>query len=636
MSHGRWICLLAGVTFFLLSCFVYRTALATEPERVLLIYNSVGYAERITRNIRTELQQRSPKLLETYLAPVTAARASDESVSAKYADYLGALLPDQRLELVVAVGSPAMDFFREHGRHIFSSTPMLAIVEESRVPSSIETNETIATSTLDLVGAIENILQLLPETTNISVVVGNSPLEQYWLAKERLAFEPFAGRISFRWLNDLSFDEILKHAATLPHRSAILFNSLFSDRLGGAYEDREVVSKLHAVATAPIFTFDVSDFGQGIVGGPWPSTEEVSRDYAGIALRILGGEALGGRTIPGIVSGTPTFDWREMQRWGISESRLPPASTIYFRDPTPWERYRDPILGIGAAIALQTALITWLLLERQHRRRAERVSRGRLLEVIHLNGTAMAGALSASVAHELGQPLQSILSNTEAAQMLLAAKPPDLDQIREVLSDIRQSDQRASEIIQHLRKLLKRRSDIELQEFDFNDAIAEALRILSPEARKRRIILTKSGVSMALLVRADQIHLQQVILNLVTNAMDAIDNCVTETRNITIQTALAAGTEVEVSVMDSGPGIPQAKLKDVFKTFYTTKQHGTGLGLSIARTIVGTYGGKIWVENGAAGGAIFRFTVPLATPPPTDEIPHGDEHDIPAAEIRRA
>ena len=126
--------------------------------------------------------------------------------------------------------------------------------------------------------------------------------------------------------------------------------------------------------------------------------------------------------------------------------------------------------------------------------------------------------------------------------------------------------------------------------------------------------LRVQGIQRALLVRADPVHLQQVVLNLVTNAMDAMTDSALGERKITIQTALAAESSVEVSVRDSGPGIPEDKLDEIFGTFYTTKEQGTGLGLSVARTIIETYDGKIWAENQASGGAVFRFTLPLVRP----------------------
>ena len=126
----------------------------------------------------------------------------------------------------------------------------------------------------------------------------------------------------------------------------------------------------------------------------------------------------------------PIFDWRQLQRWNISEASLPPGSEIRFRPPTMWEQYRWQMMAILVAVLLQAAIIGWLLFERYRRRRAEMESRGRMREVIHLNRTATAGALSASIAHELNQPLGAILSNAEAAELLLTANPPDLEQVR--------------------------------------------------------------------------------------------------------------------------------------------------------------------------------------------------------------
>jgi signal transduction histidine kinase len=209
----------------------------------------------------------------------------------------------------------------------------------------------------------------------------------------------------------------------------------------------------------------------------------------------------------------------------------------------------------------------------------------------------------------------AIMLNTGLAERLLGANPPEVGRLKEVLADIRRADQHAAEIIQHLGRLLKRRTQIELQEFDLTDAVADALHIVSPEATKRNVTLRANGIQQPLLVRADRIHLQQVLLILVTNGMDAMTDTASDVRTMTIQTALVEDSLVEVSVSDSGTGIPEHTLSEIFDTFYTTKEQGTGLGLSIARTIVETYGGKIWAESKAGCGAVFRFTLPLARVP---------------------
>ena len=204
--------------------------------------------------------------------------------------------------------------------------------------------------------------------------------------------------------------------------------------------------------------------------------------------------------------------------------------------------------------------------------------------------------------------------NAETAERLLTADPPAGVRAKAAIADTQQAIKHAADIIQHLKKLLKRGSEPQLQEFNLNEAVADALQMLSPEAAKRGITLSANGIQQTLPVRADRIHIQQVVLNLATNAMDAMTGSAPDARAIVIQTSLSEDSQVEVSVTDSGMGIPEHKLGKVFDTFYTTKKEGTGLGLSIARTIVENYGGQIWAETRIEGGAVFRFTLPLLRP----------------------
>ncbi len=304
-------------------------------------------------------------------------------------------------------------------------------------------------------------------------------------------------------------------------------------------------------------------------------------------------------------------DERQLKRWKLSKSQLPADTDVQFHQFDLWEQYRWQIIAIIAIVLAQASAIAGLYLERRRRRIAELELRDRLLEVIHLNRTAVAGTLSASIAHELNQPLGAIQSYAEAAMLYLGADPPNVARAEQILSNILRDNDRAAQIISHLRALLKKKNEDELEQIDLNEVVHDTLQIVRPEAVKKGIEVEANQETNHFVVRADRIHLQQVILNLAMNAIDAMQTCKPGQGKMSINVAPNGNSAVEVWVEDSGMGIPPDKLGTIFDAFYTTKKQGTGLGLSIARTIIETYGGKIWAENRIEGGAMFCFTVPL-------------------------
>jgi signal transduction histidine kinase len=603
--------LLAGI----LSLAALGTASA-EPRRVLLLH-SFGPQfvpwTYFSGQFREALIKQSPNAIDLYEASLESARFAKLDEQGPVIEYLRSLFAERKLDLIVTMGAPAARFVQRYRSQFFPSTPLIMGAVEQRVISgaALTANATAVPVALDLPMFIEHILHVLPDTTHVAWAIGASPLEKFWVDELRRASQPFTNRVTFEWFNELSFEDMLRRIGTLPPHSAVFFGDIRMDAAGVPLDHERALARLREATSAPIFGFVDSYLGQGIVGGPLLSTEELGRRMAAVAVRILSGEAPETIKTPPVGLGAPVYDWRELTHWKISEARLPPGSIVRFGELTVWERYRWLLIGGSTLVSLQGAMITWLLLERRSRLRAEVESRRRSLEVMHLSRTAEAGALSASFAHELSQPLTAIMLSAEEAGRLLEAEPPNVSRAKEILGHICQVDQHATEIISHVKKLLKRRSEVEAHEFDLNEAIADAIQILSPEVKKREVTLLAMGSQEPLPVRADSIHLQQVILNLARNGMDAMTKAAAGAHTITIQTALLAESTVEVSVSDSGAGIPEHKLSEIFDTFYTTKEHGIGLGLSIARTIVETYGGKIWAENHTIGGAVIRFTLPL-------------------------
>jgi len=232
-------------------------------------------------------------------------------------------------------------------------------------------------------------------------------------------------------------------------------------------------------------------------------------------------------------------------------------------------------------------------------------------QLTHAGRVSMMGQLASALAHELNQPLGAILRNAEAAELFLKEEVPNLEEVRAIISDIRKDDQRAGNVIDRLRALLKRR-DIESQPLVVAELLAEVLALVRADASARRIILTVNFQPDLPPVLGDRVHLQQVLINLVINGMDALSESDSVERHVNINARRAGSNFIEVSVDDNGPGIPVERIQQVFDPFYTTKPHGMGMGLPISRTIVEAHGGRLTVENCPSGGSSFRFTLRVA------------------------
>ena len=604
------ICALAIVA----SAATASMALA-EPKHVVFLHsygqNFKPWSE-YSKALRQELERNARWPLDLQDFSVVTARSGDENAEREFTDYLDTLYAHRAPDLIVAFGAPAGDFVQRQRSRLFPSTPMvLTAIDQRRVQESALTeNDTVVAVRQDIPVLFGNILKVLPDTKTVAVVIGNSPNERFWIGEMRKDLEPLKDRVKFLFWNDLSFEDMLTQAASLPPNSAIWWNQPQVDATGAMHDGERALRALYAVAKAPIFSFDDAFFGGEIVGGPMTSVSDGARTTSEVALRILEGEKPASIKTPVLKYGPAKYDWRQLQRWGISESRLPAGSQLYFQAPTTWELYRWQIMLVAAVILTQAALISVLVLERQRRHYAEVQARTRSAELAHINRYSMAGELTASIAHEINQPLASILANIEAAELSIRSLTPDVNEIKEILADIRRDDERASQVIQRLRSLLKK-APFELTDIDLNQIGRETVQFLSALASARKVVLDSAISVVPLPIRGDRIQLQQVILNLVVNAMDAVSHVPSEGRRITIQTARNENC-AEISVTDAGPGILLPRLEDVFEPFFSTKPQGMGMGLSIARTIVEAHNGRIWAENKARGGATFRIQLPLA------------------------
>ncbi|HEY2529740.1 MAG TPA: sensor histidine kinase [Xanthobacteraceae bacterium] len=605
----------AFIISFLIACLSPISSPAGEarPRSVLVLDQSDvrgPFYYEVFSSLRSIVTAEAGAPVTIYAENLDLSRFSGPTYEASLQQHLLVKFRDRPIGLVVAIGSASLEYVLRWRPTIWPGAPVVfAMVDEPAFarlkPPPDVTGLVMKLRLSDMISAAHAVV---PGLRRVAFV--GDP----W--RTQIAYRHWAGDIPAATagmevidLTGLPMEDLRKRASELPDHTAILYSAIYSDGKGTFYPPADALALIATTANRPIVVSAETFIGTGAIGGFVMRPALIGQTVARLALRILNGESAASIPVaPGDVV-RPMFDWRQMQRWGVSTSRLPAGSEILFREPTVWDLYHWQIFAVATVLLLQTALIARLISERGRRNVAEVQARQRMAELAHMNRRATAGEMSASLAHELNQPLGAILSNAEAAEILLNAPSPKLAEIKEILGDIRRDDERASDVIRHLRSLLKKTA-FEPQQIDLNETVREVFDFLSVQASARNVTIASGLTSHALRVRGDRIHLQQVLINLIVNAIDATTGVPTGQRRITGHTIRVNGC-AEVSIADSGSGIPSDKLTQVFEPFFTTKEQGMGMGLSIARTIVEAHGGRIWAENQASGGAVFRLSLPL-------------------------
>ncbi len=891
-------------------CLVSLSA-AGEPKRVLILNpysRNVEPFSSAVSDFRSTLAREYRQPLDFQELPLDLARLGGAEGEGPLVSFVEDRIRRQPVDLVVPIGGAGVQFVARHRERLFAQSQILAVAAEPRmVPADfLDRNATLVSQQANLTGFIEDILRLKPDTERIAVVLGSSPMEQYWGAQCRREFKAFGDRVEFVWLDGLPYQNVIDRCSKLPPRSFILHVLLLMDLDGVAFEANEALKQLHQSANAPVFSCFESELGMGAVGGRLIENSRMGIMAARTAVRILDGRSAGDIPPIRLEEPIPRYDWRELHRWNIPVSQLPANSVVLFREPGFWENYRWMVVGTVCFVGIESLLILGLLVGRRKRiqdeleatliadisskfvnlpagevdqeimdaqrricrllgldssvlwqvpedggdnfnathvyqaaddpaaslafrqedfpwvrsemiagrmvvfatlhelppaaridketairfgikssltmplsvggghplgvlafnsvrrecvwrepllerlqlvaqifanalarRRSdvalqeselrlnlaadsagaglwvlewdsgvfwasenarrifaydadekidlerfkdsvapedwpqveasisnavktglpvdveyrirpddggERwiVSRGRPLfkhtgepmrlvglsmditeqkqaagetlalrdALAHTDRVSMLGHLASALAHELSQPLGAILRNAEAAEIMLSGPAPDLDELRAIVADILHDDQRAGQVIDRLRSLL-RLGTLDPRPVDLCGVIEEALSILKADAAARRVRLEFACAQGLPLVCGDRIHLQQVLINLVVNAMDSLAANGSTSGRIRVGVGQPDATTVEVEVADNGPGIPEDALPRLFQPFYTTKAKGMGIGLTISRTIIDAHRGKIWAMNDPAGGARFCFTVPV-------------------------
>jgi signal transduction histidine kinase len=446
---------------------------------------------------------------------------------------------------------------------------------------------------------------LHPHTKQFAVVAGTSEFDARLLAQAKEQFRAYENRVSFNYLTALPLQKQLTELSRLPRDSIVLYTTVSRDGAGEAFIPHDVVSRVSAAASVPVYGFMDQYLGRGIVGGNLYSFSAHGTEAAKLVLEVLAGHS--GPALLEPPANKVMFDWQEMQRWGISASSLPANSEIWFRKETAWDQYGDQMLLVGAAILLQAGLIAWLLLERRRRHSAEIAVRDTMSNLAHVNRAATAGELTASIAHEVNQPLAARVANANAGIRWLAAVTPDIGEADAAFKRIVAAGHHAGEVVATVRSLFKQRAE-QRAEVKINDLIHNALSLERIELQKRQVSLRLDLAQGLPDVLGDRVQLLQVILNLIRNAIEAMT---TDRRRILgVKSQVDGSGDVLVLVEDSGTGIDKENLARIFEPLFTTKQQGLGIGLSICKSIIESHHGKLSVTSVVGEGTTFYVKLP--------------------------
>jgi signal transduction histidine kinase len=463
---------------------------------------------------------------------------------------------------------------------------------------------------VDFAGTFALARRLQPEARRVLVVFGTTDHDQYWGQYVMHMLEPYRNLMKTEATDKSPMDATLRKVAAMDRNTIVIYVSVVRDQTGRSFVTQEVAERLAETSKAPMYSAFGSTMGLGLVGGSITRATDAKAFAVGeTARRLLKGEPAA--DIPNAPAVQPgcAVDWRAVQHWQIDASRIPASCRIFFREPSFISRHPVEVIGPIVLAALLGSLSVGWLRQRRRGERAEAEVEKQREELAHAGRLVSAGHLTASITHEINQSLTAILSNAEAGSMLLSQENPPLNEIKQIFDDIGADDLRAAEVIRRLRALLTKHA-IERRSVFPNQIISETLKLLEPMTKALQITVYCRLIDPAPVLEGDSIQLQQVLLNLLMNAVEATKEAPVERRYIRIHTDVDSESNYSVSVSDSGPGISPEQMSNLFKPFFSTKPNGMGLGLFLVRSIVEAHGGTVGATSDGIG-ATFHITIPF-------------------------
>ena len=593
-------------------------------QRVLLLFThqSDQPAQVIMEQaIRSTLQNGTSAPLEIYSEYLDAVRTPLEDYERELVVQMERKYGRKKFDVILVVNPPALKLLLRNRATLFAGSPIVFMVldHENLDGLDLGSNVTGVWGDNNYKSNLELALSLHPRTKRVVVISGVSEWDSYWRSRVQKDLQEFESKFEISHLVGLSIADQKKALAGLSPDTVVLFLSSTQDSAGNNYGNAEVLREISPVSTAPIYGSSDALLGLGIIGGALNSFEALGVSGAQSGLRVLRGEKVES-IAPHEVAAVPMFDWRELQRWGISEQKLPPGSIVRFKVPSFWELYRGRIIIALTILLLQSMFIGLLLFERKRRQRANRAL-DQLNVELEQRITARTAALASksreletfaySVAHDLKAPLRGI---DGYSRLLLEDHQESLnEEARSFLETINSSSAEMTQLIEDLLDYSRlERRELHTGPIELRPLVDAVVQAKKREIGDRQIefVIDVNGEK----VRADQSGLSQSLRNY-------LDNAIKFTRDVPSARIEVGSKETEngclLWVKDNGVGFDMVyhdRIFDIFQRLNRTEEYpGTGIGLAIVRKAMERMGGKAWAESETGKGATFYLEIPTTT-----------------------
>jgi signal transduction histidine kinase len=608
------------IAVFLIFFLSQQEAIADKKVKTIVVFfpwnaNTPAY-QNFLEGFKTSFSEGYAAQYNLLIEYFDIGRTLDETYSKHLIDLYNAKIKTTSIDLIITSSPYTFPLLQKFGSDALKNTPVIRMETFNGLDftpkQKLPKNTLEIVLTLDIGKTLKSAFDLFPDNKNVYVISGSSPLDLNFSNQARLASEKYKSSHNFIFISGITIDSTIKVAKNIPSNSIILVPLYMLDSKNTPFTTPEVMNIIASNSNSPVFPITDSFIKkEGAIGGNIFSYLGVGNEIGKAASQILNGINANDITVNENSFYQHIYDWQELKKWHLLNSKALPSDAIYYNKESDFlAEYKWYLLSGLLFLILETVLIVYLikLNIRQKAIARQKVETENLYRtLVREERLLMMVQLTASLSHELSQPLTAILYNSQACLRYMKSGNAEPGEVEELLSKIIKDDKRAGSLISSVRSLMKLEVR-DKEKVNLNANIQETISLFEPEALKNHIQVSTHLHQKPVFIYGDKIQLQQVILNLLYNASHALQNVDEVNRKIVIFQRLDNGS-VTVSVRDSGPGIEDEVKENLFNPFVTSRKSGLGIGLAVSRTIIQNHEGEIWADNVPEGGAEISFSL---------------------------